>query len=101
MTSGSRPTARHSAVTAVLTLGLVLLFAVTGRAEDGAWTLSRLTAGLALKSPATVGFSEERRLQYLTEPLILEGTLSFEPPARLEKQVLRPKWERMVPTATC
>lgn len=40
-----------------------------------------------------VRFSEERQLHYLTEPLLLEGTLSFDPPERLEKQVLRPKKE--------
>ncbi len=32
----------------------------------------------------------------MTEPLFLEGTLSYAPPGRLEKLVLRPKWERMI-----
>jgi outer membrane lipoprotein-sorting protein len=53
-------------------------------------------AGLAQDSASTVGFSEVRRLNYLTEPLHLEGTLTFEPPARLERLVLRPTRERMI-----
>ncbi len=66
------------------------------RADEPAWTLSRLIAGLAQDSASTVGFSEVRRLQYLTEPLFLEGTLTFVPPARLERLVLRPIRERMI-----
>jgi outer membrane lipoprotein-sorting protein len=80
----------------VLSLGLVLAFPAAGPAAEGPLSLPRLIAGLARETSTTVRFSEERRLQYLTEPLFLEGTLSFEPPGRLEKQVLRPKREKMI-----
>jgi outer membrane lipoprotein-sorting protein len=73
-----------------------LLLPAGTRADEHSWTLSDLITGLAQDSPSTVGFSEVRRLQYLTEPLYLEGTLSFEPPARLERLVLRPTRERMI-----
>ncbi len=77
-------------------LVLLLAFAPTpGRAQEAPWSLSTLLAALAQHKTVTVRFSEERRLQYLTESIRLEGTLSFEPPDRLEKRVVRPKRERM------
>lgn len=57
--------------------------------------MTELIAELAQNSGSTVRFSEERRLQYLTEPLFAKGTLSFTPPGRLERQVLSPGRERM------
>ncbi len=73
-----------------------MLLPLGARADEHSWTLSRLIAGLARDSASTMGFSEVRRLQYLTEPLYLEGTLTFQPPARLERLVLRPTRERMI-----
>lgn len=74
---------------------LVVLAVTPGSAQEAAWTLSRLGAELARDTRSVVRFSEQRRLHYLTEPLLLEGTLSFEPPDRLEKRVLRPKKEKI------
>jgi len=65
-------------------------------ASQTPWSLSRLTAALAQDVGSTVRFSEERQLQYLTEPLFLEGTLTFKPPGYLERQVVQPKWQRMI-----
>jgi hypothetical protein len=73
-----------------------LLLPLGARADEHFWTLSRLIAGLAQDQASTMGFSEVRWLQYLTEPLYLEGTLTFQPPDRLERLVLRPIRERMI-----
>ncbi len=80
---------------AVLSWWLAVLMAAPCSAQEAVWTLSRLGAELAQDTRSVVRFSEERLLHYLTEPLLLEGTLSFDPPERLEKQVLRPKKERI------
>lgn len=80
---------------AVLSCWLAVSLAAPCSAQDAAWSLSRLGAGLARDTPSVVRFSEERLLNYLSEPLLLEGTLSFDPPERLEKQVLRPKKEKI------
>jgi hypothetical protein len=74
---------------------LLALVPASGPAREAPWNLPALLAALAQPKALTVRFSEQRHLQYLTEPLRLEGTLSFDPPDRLEKHVLRPKRERM------
>lgn len=95
MNSGNRWIVSHRALAASFLFLLLALAPATGRAQDATWNLSTLLAGLAQQKAMTVRFSEERRLRYLTEPVRLEGTLSFDPPDRLEKRVLRPKRERM------
>lgn len=56
--------------------------------------LDRLLAALAAAAPGRVRFTEERHLELLTVPVRLSGTLSFVPPARLERHVLMPREER-------
>ncbi len=59
-------------------------------------TVERLVTALTEDREVTVRFSEERRLHYLTEPIVFEGTLTFNPPDYMERLVLRPKWEKIV-----
>jgi len=77
-------------------LALATLFTTAGRAAETPWDLSALAGMLAQETKSSVDFSEERHLAFLTEPVVLEGRLSFEPSGRLERLVLRPKRERMV-----
>jgi len=65
-------------------------------AQDGVWSFARLMQAMATLPPGKVEFREVRHLRQLTVPLISEGTLSYTPPSRLEKHVLRPEQERMV-----
>lgn len=81
---------------AQLLLCFALLLPLCARAEEPPYSLSELLEGLARHVSGTVSFSEVRHLSYLTEPLNLEGTLTFEPPARLERLVRSPTRERMV-----
>lgn len=80
----------------LIALCLGILASADAWADESAVTLESLVAGLAENRPSTVRFSEERRLQILTEPLVSEGTLTFKAPDRMERLVLRPKWERIV-----
>ena len=73
-------------------------FASPSVAQDPALSVPQLVAALAQGNNSTVRFSEERRLQYLTESLIVQGTLTFKPPNHLERLVLQPRWERMLIT---
>lgn len=95
MNSGNRRIVRPRVLPGSLLVLLLALAPAVGRAQETPWNLAALVAALAQQKALTVRFSEERRLQYLTEPVRLEGTLSFDPPDRLEKRVLRPKRERM------
>lgn len=65
------------------------------RAAETEWSLARLMAAMAGVREAQASFVEERHLQYLTEPLIIEGTLSYMP-GRLEKRILKPEEERLI-----
>ena len=95
MTSG-RHTKGGRSLSVTFILLLFLLSSHSGLASQTPWSLSRLTAALAQDVDSTVRFSEERQLQYLTEPLFLEGTLTFKPPGYLERQVIQPEWQRMI-----
>lgn len=81
-----------------LGLAVVLLAACAGfgAAEPAAWTFDRLMQAMTTLPPGAVAFREERHLRQLTAPLVSEGTLSYTPPARLEKHVLGPEEERLV-----
>lgn len=85
---------RRRSVVGVLCLGLLPSFGAW--AGETSLTVARLVAQLAQNDGSSVRFSEERRLQHLTEPLFAEGTLTFEPPGTLERLMLRPKWEKVV-----
>ncbi len=65
-----------------------------GRAAD--WDLARLAALVSEAGPGTYRFAEERYLQYLTEPLRLEGTLSYNQQGQLIRRVTSPRPEQAV-----
>lgn len=79
-------------------LALVCLAAIgsVAAAQPAAWTFARLMQAMTALPQGSVDFREERHLRQLTVPLVSEGTLSYVPPARLEKHVLRPEEERLV-----
>lgn len=78
--------------------GLVggLLLALRPAPAGEPLSLDRLMDLVRQTEPSAVAFTERRLLQYLTEPILLEGTLSFSPPDRLAREVHRPKRETMV-----
>ena len=57
--------------------------------------MTELLSQLRQETIATVDFVEERYLSYLTEPVIIEGQLTYRTDGRLERQVSRPKREKM------
>ena len=65
-----------------------------GRAAD--WNLARLAELASAAGPGTYRFAEERYLQYLTEPLRLEGTLSYTQEGQLVRRVTSPRPEQAV-----
>lgn len=76
----------------LLLLGSIVFAPARAGGDDAAWTLDRLMGALARTSTGTVRFVEERHFQLLSEPLILEGTLSYAG-GRLEKRTLKPERE--------
>lgn len=87
-----------------LLIALCLGISSTGGAwsSAGVWagepplTVERLVTALMEDREVTVRFLEERRLEFLTEPIVFEGTLTFNPPDYMERLVLRPRWEKIV-----
>jgi outer membrane lipoprotein-sorting protein len=73
-----------------LTLAAGLALASSVAAADG-FTVASLLGQLAAVESAQARFTEERRMALLDEPLITEGTLSYEAPDRLIRQDLAPK----------
>ena len=69
--------------------------AAVAHADEPKWSLERLMTAMAGAREAQAAFVEERHLQYLTEPLIVEGVLRYAP-GRLEKHILRPEEERLI-----
>ena len=65
-----------------------------GRAAD--WNLARLAALASAAGPGTYRFAEERYLGSLTEPLRLEGTLSYTQDGQLVRRVTSPRPEQAV-----
>lgn len=76
--------------------GLVIAVA-PGAAQPGdpAIALSRLMEEMAARPAATTRFVEERHMQILTKPVVIEGTLTYAG-GRLEKHTISPKEERVV-----
>lgn len=89
-------TARLRALRATALLAGSLVLAARLAVAGETPSLERLLDLVRLAEPSTVAFTERRELQYLTEPIVLEGTLSFSPPDRLTREVHRPKRETMV-----
>jgi hypothetical protein len=58
--------------------------------------LTALLAALRQDSAATADFTESRSLAYLTEPVIVQGQLTYSPNGRLERLVTQPEHEKMV-----
>lgn len=83
-------------LSATLVCCLTILVASPAGAAQSGWGLGALLEELKSETESTVAFTEARHLIHLTEPLILEGTLSFKPPRTLAREVLRPKRESMI-----
>jgi hypothetical protein len=95
MISGAAPKARLKLLASAI-VALAMALATASRAAETPWGLSQLIPLLLQETKSSVNFSEERHLAFLTEPVVLEGRLSFEPSGRLERLVLSPKRERMI-----
>jgi hypothetical protein len=65
-------------------------------AESGAWDLAELMRQRARVTQARVHFTEQRNSDLFERPLILSGTLRYDSPARVEKQIDKPFKERYV-----
>ncbi len=64
--------------------------------EGRAWDLARLMRELGRVSEAYARFTEEKYSSLLEEPLILTGTLRYNAPTRVEKDIRSPFKERYV-----
>lgn len=90
------PPPRGTPVSLLLLLGGVLLLAAPAPGQQAApapQTLSELMEKLAAHKSGTVGFKEVKHLADLTEPLVLEGTLHYNAPKDLRKDVHSPRQE--------
>ncbi len=65
-------------------------------AESGTWDLAQLMQQRAQVTQARVQFTEQRNSDLFERPLILSGTLRYDSPARVEKQIDIPFKERYV-----
>lgn len=65
-------------------------------AHAAAWDLARLAEVISGAGFGTYRFAEERHLQFLTEPLHLEGTLSYTAEGKLVRRVTSPRPEQAV-----
>jgi hypothetical protein len=65
-------------------------------AESGAWDLTQLMRQRARVTQARAHFIEQRNSDLFERPLILSGTLRYDSPARVEKQIDKPFKERYV-----
>ncbi len=86
----------RSASPALPAVAVVILLAAHVALGGQDLSLGRLLDLVRQTEPSTVAFTERRSMQYLTEPIVLEGTLSFDPPDRLTREVHRPNRETMV-----
>lgn len=79
------------------TLAALFLAAAPVAAQPGdpAIPLSRLMEEMAKKPAATARFVEKRHMRILTQPMVIEGTLTYSG-GRLEKHTIFPKEERIV-----
>ncbi len=73
---------------------LAATFALPARAAD--FDLAALMALLAAVPAAKDSFTETRHSTMLSAPLVLKGTLAYQRPDRLEKNVLAPYEEKTV-----
>lgn len=80
----------------LLAAGLLLVAGTAAGAPAGVPTLPTLLARLAARPESQVRFVELKTLSVLTEPLRLEGTLEFRPPAYLAKHIEKPVEEHYV-----
>jgi hypothetical protein len=86
-------TCRSCALLAAVALaGLVPLHSpAAGTAQASTFSIERLLGQLGAVEAAQARFVEERRLAILEEPLVTEGTLSYQAPDHLIRQDLLPK----------
>jgi len=72
-----------------ITVGLLLLF-VAFPAAAGEWGVKDLMASLGESSGYRATFRETKHLEVVAEPLVLKGTLLYDPPDHLKKVVTDP-----------
>ncbi|MEM7169031.1 MAG: LolA-related protein [Pseudomonadota bacterium] len=75
---------------------LLILNLFIAMPAQASFTIEDLLGGLKRTSALQSRYIEEKYLSFLTEPVVSEGTLTFRPPDRLERQVLRPKKETVI-----
>jgi len=81
---------------AIVAFGLAAALACGARAAVPPLALEPLMAALAQNGAGTVEFTETKTSAYLKAPIESRGTLTYAPPARLEKHTLAPRDERFV-----
>jgi hypothetical protein len=77
---------------------VIACMAISGTCDAiaGAWDLAQLMQQRAQVTQARAHFTEQRNSDLFERPLILSGTLRYDSPARVEKQIDRPFKERYV-----
>ena len=76
-------------------LALLILPWPAGLAAEAPRDLAALMTLLRQDGKVTADFTESRTLTYLTEPVVVEGQLTYSPGGRLERLTTRPKREKM------
>lgn len=95
MISGVNMTMRN--LIALLIFCYAIVFAAALSAADASnsklaatWNVEQLMATLATVSSGNKRFVEKKFISMLTEPIVLNGTLAYIAPSRLEKRILSP-----------
>jgi outer membrane lipoprotein-sorting protein len=76
--------------------GMLAAAALAATNAWGAFTIEALMTELAANAAGTVRFNETRSSPILKQPIETSGTMTFTPPARLERRTLKPRAERFV-----
>jgi len=69
------------------------LIAAPSAAQESQWGLEALMRALAQRDHSQASFVETKHLRLLSRPLTSRGTLTYSPPARLERRTLSPNEE--------
>lgn len=85
------------AVTATVTM--LLTHPLVNAAED--WNINCLISSLAVKENTQVRFVEEKHFSFMEENLTSSGTLYYQYPDVLIREVLEPKKQRFIVKGTC
>ncbi len=90
-----RPLERRRALLAAWALAAAALLLPSPAWATPAWDIPALMALLAQHPAGRARFVETKQLALLDAPVRSSGTLSYEPPDRLEKHTLQPQAERL------